>query len=68
MERDLGYKCTIFLKSGLVSLSTIDGIAQAENNHRQFTAGVDVDFHPAVPCVTVKKNNSKFPKKKIQST
>ena len=52
-ERDLGYKCRLFLKSGLVPLSAIDGIAQAENNHRQFTAGVEVDLHPAVPCVTV---------------
>ena len=42
-----------FLKSGLVPLSAIDGIAQAKNSHRQFTAGVDVDFHPAVPCVIV---------------
>ena len=53
VERDLGYKCRLFLKSGLVSLSAIDGFAEAENNHRQFTADVDVDFHPAVPCVTV---------------
>ena len=52
-ERDLGYECRLFLKSGLVPLSAIDGIAQAENNHRQFTAGVEVDLHPAVPCVTV---------------
>ena len=44
VERELGYKCRLFLKSGLVPLSAIDGIA---------IAGVDVDFHPAVPCVTV---------------
>ena len=53
VERELGYKCRLFLKSGLVPLSAIDGIAQAKNNHGQFTAGVDVDFHPAVPCVIV---------------
>ena len=29
-ERDLGYKCRLFLKSGLVPFSAIDGIAQAE--------------------------------------
>ena len=53
VERDFGFKCRLFLKSGLVPLSVIHGIAQAENNHGQFTAGVDVDFHHAIPCVTV---------------